>query len=51
MARKNVDKNIIAIDVSCDDIEPKLIDDFKKLNDKCDIVIIKIKRRKSKSRN
>jgi len=30
-------------------VEPEIIDDYKKLNDKCDDVITKIRNRKEKS--
>jgi len=43
-----IDK-IIQIDASeAEEVKPELLDDYKKLNEKCDDVITKIKTRKSK---
>lgn len=33
-----------------EEVKPELIDDYKKLNDKCDIVIYKIKVRKQQEK-
>lgn len=51
MSRKKIDAHISKI-ISEDNttpVEPTIIDEYKELNDKCDIVITKIKKRKNSS--
>lgn len=43
-----IDKIIQTDSAEIEEVKPELIDDYKKLNDKCDDVIFKIKTRKSK---
>jgi hypothetical protein len=50
MSRKNIDAQIAKI-ISEEEgpvpVEPKIINEYKELNDKCDTVISKIKKRKN----
>lgn len=44
----NANMNQVLNDETLDPIEPDLVDEYKKLSEKCDIVITKIKTRKQK---
>ena len=49
MSRKNIDANISKLLAEEDllSVESTIIDEYKELNDKCDTVITKIKKRKN----
>jgi hypothetical protein len=34
---------------TCEEIQPTIIDEYRKLNEKCDFIILRIKQRKEKS--
>lgn len=49
MSRKTIDAHISKIfnEDNAVPVEPSIIDEYKELNDKCDTVITKIKKRKN----
>lgn len=43
-----IDQILTSEEEQLEEVEPSTVDDYKKLNDKCDVVIGKIKNRKGK---